>query len=283
MRSLKIIIFFFAFTCLLTGCKHKTSIKKSNFKISRDYTQFSTKMENNDTLNITVDLSICMGRGYDRLQITKSNDSVYLQIREKVIENDTFHFKKVHYQLKNDTLSLERMIADFDMSYKYDSGFPFFVISNPKEKNKIVLQTTGLNNRNFNLRRYENIMHELYPKEMRKFLTPIVISTTDGSSSIKHPEKTILRNIAIDTSKVFGIWTQDPNGPHADFSLTAKSFYVVDYDGNGNMPYILNKDKITIFYDDFTQTGKIISAENDTLKIRWEDSTSATQYVKFKN
>lgn len=101
--------------------------------------------------------------------------------------------------------------------------------------------------------------------------------------SIKRPKKTIIRNLEIDTTQAFGIWTQDPKAPHADFWFTSKSFYIVDYDGNGAMPYILDKNKITIFYKDFVQNGIITSTENDTLKIKWADFDIETQYVRFDN
>jgi hypothetical protein len=104
-----------------------------------------------------------------------------------------------------------------------------------------------------------------------------------GIKNIERPEKTIIRNLAIDTTKAFGIWTQDPNGPHADFWLTEKSFYVVDYDGDAEIPYILDKNEITIFYKDFVQKGIITSTENDTLKIKWSDNEHVTEYVKFEN
>jgi hypothetical protein len=101
--------------------------------------------------------------------------------------------------------------------------------------------------------------------------------------NIKRPEKTIIRNLTIDTTQVFGIWTQDPNGPHADFWITSKDFLVVDYDGDGHMPYILDGDKITIYYNDFVQKGTITSTKNDTLKIKWSDFNLETKYVKFEN
>ena len=104
-----------------------------------------------------------------------------------------------------------------------------------------------------------------------------------GIKNIERPEKTIIRNLAIDTTKAFGIWTQDPNGPHADFWLTEKAFYVVDYDGDAEIPYILDKNEITIFYKDFVQKGIITSTENDTLKIKWSDNEHVTEYVKFEN
>ncbi|WP_223034882.1 hypothetical protein [Hanstruepera marina] len=58
---------------------------------------------------------------------------------------------------------------------------------------------------------------------------------------------------------------------------------MADYDGDGHMPYILDGNKITIFYNDFVQKGTITSAENDTLKIKWVEFDFETKYVKFKN
>ncbi|MCP4051722.1 MAG: hypothetical protein GY739_01445 [Mesoflavibacter sp.] len=127
-------------------------------------------MENNDTLNIGVDLSMCMWSEYDRLQITKTNDSLFLQLKEKrVMDDEPVHFDKVVYELKNDTLNLEKMMADFDIDYQEEISSPFFIIINPKEKETILLRTTGLGNRGFNIERYQRIMFELYPKEMEKY------------------------------------------------------------------------------------------------------------------
>ncbi len=100
--------------------------------------------------------------------------------------------------------------------------------------------------------------------------------------NIDRPNQPIFRNLAVDTSKFFGIWAQDAKGPHADFWLTEKSFFVVDYDGNGEMPYILNKNEITIFYNDFIQKGIITANNIDTLTIKWEGSEKVTTYVKFE-
>jgi len=100
--------------------------------------------------------------------------------------------------------------------------------------------------------------------------------------NIKRPDKSIIRNLEIDTTNAFGIWTLDPNGPHADFLFDKDSFYIVDYDGDGAMPYILDKNEITVFYNDFTQKGIINSSNKDTLKIVWKDYEEETIYVKFQ-
>ena len=99
----------------------------------------------------------------------------------------------------------------------------------------------------------------------------------------RRPQKTIISNPTVDTTHLFKIWTLDPNGPHADFWIKPTQFYIVDYDGDGSMPYILNQDSLTIFYDDYIQRGKIVSVTKDTLKIQWEGSESLTQYVEWRN
>ncbi|WP_293764521.1 hypothetical protein, partial [uncultured Paraglaciecola sp.] len=63
---------------------------------------------------------------------TKSNDSVFLQLKEKrVMDDERAHFDKVVYELKNDSLNLEKMMTDFDINYQKEISSPFFVIINP--------------------------------------------------------------------------------------------------------------------------------------------------------
>ena len=155
MRNEKFNILILAFTTLIFGCNQKVEPKKSEFKVAQDYAEFTTKMENNDTLNIGVVLSMCMWSEYDRLQITKSNDSIFVQLKEKlVMDDEPIYFNKVPYELKNDTLNLEKMMTDFDINYQKETNLPFFIIINPKEKDTILLRTTGLGNRGFNIERY---------------------------------------------------------------------------------------------------------------------------------
>ncbi|WP_445721964.1 hypothetical protein [Flavobacterium sp.] len=106
--------------------------------------------------------------------------------------------------------------------------------------------------------------------------------TLENQTSIR-PEKTIIRNLTIDTATVFGIWTQEKDSPHAEFQLTSKSFYIVDYDGNGDRIYILDKNEITLFYENEIQKGIITTTKKDTLKIKWGDSETETTYIKFEN
>jgi hypothetical protein len=103
------------------------------------------------------------------------------------------------------------------------------------------------------------------------------------NSKIKNIDRPISSTIKtnLDTTLLFGIWTSDPAGPHADFHLTNKSFYVVDYDGDGDMPYELTDRKIRIYYNDFIQEGKVISIDKDTLKIMWKDFDYINNYVRW--
>jgi hypothetical protein len=102
-------------------------------------------------------------------------------------------------------------------------------------------------------------------------------------SNIKRPEKSEIVDSKIDTLLLFRIWTLDPNGPHADFHISKKDFYAVDYDGNGSMPYILRKDSLTIFYNDFIQKGRILKVTKDKLTIKWNEANRPTEYVEWRN
>lgn len=123
--------------------------------------------------------------------------------------------------------------------------------------------------------------NELANPDNRKTFTISDFNTDNPDiTNIQRPSTSSIKT-NLDTTLLFGIWTSDPDGPHADFELTGKSFYVVDYDGDGDMPYELNGKKIKIYYNDFIQEGKIISVSKDTLKIQWKDFDNIKNYVKW--
>jgi hypothetical protein len=74
----------------------------------------------------------------------------------------------------------------------------------------------------------------------------------------------------LDTTFLFQIWASDLEGPHADFQISAKYFFVVDYDGDGDMPYELVGRKLKVYYNDFVQEGEILALSPNELRIRWK-------------
>ncbi len=125
--------------------------------------------------------------------------------------------------------------------------------------------------------------NQLADEQDRKTYTISEYNTDLESKNIDRPEKSIITNPIVDTTELFKIWTLDPDGPHADFWFKSTEFYVVDYDGDGAMHYLLNRDSLTLFYNDFIQKGKIVSVSKDTLKIHWNDTERPTQYLEWKN
>lgn len=107
-------------------------------------------------------------------------------------------------------------------------------------------------------------------------------SIVESQQNIENPKRSKIINSKFELELLFGIWTNDPKGPHADFDLNEKYFYVVDYDGNGDMPYIINQDTIKVFYKDFTSIGIINNVTKDSLLIDW-DGNGISKYVKWKN
>ncbi|MGL2987181.1 hypothetical protein ACSVH5_06255 [Flavobacterium sp. RSSA_27] len=128
-----------------------------------------------------------------------------------------------------------------------------------------------------------NIEKSTIDKTENRIVETVSEKNTDieNVQNIEQPKQSKIINPKFDSKLLFGIWTYDPEGPHADFQLTKKSFYVVDYDGNGDMPYLINKDTIKVYYKDFISVGIIKNATKDTLKIDW-DENGITNYVKWK-
>jgi hypothetical protein len=81
--------------------------------------------------------------------------------------------------------------------------------------------------------------------------------------------------------ELFGIWVTDPDGPHADFRLDSSSFYIVDYDGDGDMPYLLIEDSLTIFFNDFISKNKILRADKDSLIL--ESEYGVARHIRWKD
>ena len=82
-------------------------------------------------------------------------------------------------------------------------------------------------------------------------------------------EKNDITNPAFPIENIFGIWTKDPTENTIDFELTEKSFFVLDQNGDGNLPYKIDGNKIIVKYPKSLQSGLIKKAKNDSLIIYW--------------
>jgi hypothetical protein len=105
-------------------------------------------------------------------------------------------------------------------------------------------------------------------------------TTSDAKTQIERPAKSTI-NTTLDSRLFYNIWATDPDGPTADFEISAKSFYIADYDGDGDMPYTLNGNKLTVYYNDFIREGTVTYLTKDTLKIKWAKIDAETTYVLF--
>lgn len=121
------------------------------------------------------------------------------------------------------------------------------------------------------------------PVQPTSIKEPIIGETPITFDSTGRPSRPIFKNTQIDTTELFGIWTVDPTGPHADFWLTKDSYYVVDYDGDGDMPYILDGRTITIFFEHGKQVLEILSTSNDTLRTFSKEYKYEALYTRWKN
>ena len=112
----------------------------------------------------------------------------------------------------------------------------------------------------------------------------ISIKNTDIESipNINRPSKSSILSSEIDTANLFKVWVEFPNSPHADFYIDKREFFVVDYDGNSTMPYRLEKNTLTIYYNDAIRIGEILSLDTESLIIKWQDGIEI-KYSEWKN
>jgi hypothetical protein len=192
-----------------------------------------------------------------------------------------------HYLLKYSTFTtLLNVLLNLKLTEKMKFyllpiiGFPLLGLiacegrTQKAEKKIILVQQTDTIDHGYN---------ELANSEKRE--TFAVSDYNTDNPAIKNIDRPAQSTVStdLDTALLFNIWTSDPEGPHADFVFSGKSFFVVDYDGNGDMPYELTGRKLKVYYNDFIQEGDIVSVDKDSLKIRWNDVEGIANYTRWKN
>ncbi|MFC6997422.1 hypothetical protein [Rufibacter roseus] len=105
---------------------------------------------------------------------------------------------------------------------------------------------------------------------------PVSDATAD-----KKAQKTQIVNASVPLEKLFHAWVSDLNDPHATFDLTKDGLFVVDYDGDGNMPYLLKGDSLIVYYDYGTERSRIKKLTNDSLVLSMNGYEVA--YVRWRN
>ncbi len=161
-----------AILCLY-GCAEDDSMQAAAFNLHQHYAEFSKYMAAGDTLNVEVNLSVCKGQGFDQLQITKSNDSLFLQLLEKSInligDEEKWHFPKVYYPAEALGYPLESMFAAIDSSNQEAIHSGLFLLTSPAHFGEVLLRTKGLEHRIEAIEKYDDLLCILYPKEMADF------------------------------------------------------------------------------------------------------------------
>jgi hypothetical protein len=123
-------------------------------------------------------------------------------------------------------------------------------------------------------------------------LPPDTVSTTDSTITItespslssgiyKRPAKSTVTDPAFPEEKLFHAWVNDINDPHAAFDITKDGFFVVDYDGDGSMPFLLKKDSLIVYYEEAPERYLIKKLTNDSLVLSTADYE--IRYVRWIN
>jgi|GEM_PF-5349693 len=100
--------------------------------------------------------------------------------------------------------------------------------------------------------------------------------------SAGRPSRPILRNLQVDTSLLFGVWANEHSAPNAAFLIDKDKYYIADFDGDPYVPYILEGDSLTLFFEWGEQTSRISLPTPDLLIMSSRDGLTS-QYERFEN
>ena len=99
-----------SFLIILVGCKNQTENiteqPKSDFNLEKDYAEFQTKLNKNDTLIIYANLNICTSQLYEKITIIKKEKKLKIipEYKDGNIKNSKYDLQSSFLISENDTL-----------------------------------------------------------------------------------------------------------------------------------------------------------------------------------
>ena len=155
------ILFLLIFTLL--SCK-----RESKFNLEKDLYQFTEKMENGDTVEISADLSACMYTGKEKYTFTKQSDSLFIETFSEAgsFEKKSQILPKMFYPIKaKDSLSFENY---FDYLKKNEVPVrqrPLITIFYKNKYQSYIFSDSDLSDKFNKLGNLNLIRKKLYPKD----------------------------------------------------------------------------------------------------------------------
>ncbi|WP_435623577.1 hypothetical protein [Flagellimonas sp.] len=111
----KIQLFIFLIFLIGIGCINKTNrdivLQKSDFNLKTDFTELTDKITELDTIKIWADLSSCMWMTTEKITLTKSNDSLYIELKVvQMMDPEVTEVIKIHE--KDTTWSFNKFLTN---------------------------------------------------------------------------------------------------------------------------------------------------------------------------
>jgi hypothetical protein len=183
-------------TLILASCKketeQKTKLKKSEFNLKTDITDFKKKMTESDTIKIWFDHSVCTYQGVERIEITKKSDLI--KIRTKFKE-DTFDQNpewKIVYEKQipiTDTIWKMEEFFKRNTNRQKSEAKEYGTLQVSSNGNKIHYFTKGLVDLNRFMADYFETMKKIHPEDTNNIYGVEIIEFEDiKNGEIKETE-----------------------------------------------------------------------------------------------
>ena len=161
---MKNLIYYSFLILLIISCQENNPKSgKSDFDLLNDYAKLTSKMTNLDTVKISTDLSIC---GWDRqetIQMTKSNDSLQVQLTINDVEFGNSN-QIVKLSPKNSNWNIDSFLIENQnrIGTQNNESFPRMIVFSNSDS--LILYTNGLVDGNQFIGNYYKLMYHIDPK-----------------------------------------------------------------------------------------------------------------------
>ena len=164
---------------ILVGCKNQnqnvTEQPKSNFDITKDYSEFKTKMTEQDTIKVWTAITACTYQVVEKLTITKKGQQITItpEIKEGLFADKKFEKQKSITISENDTIwKFGKFMKKYSnrITTEKDSIGKFYIKCNSR---KFHFTTKRWDNEF--LLDYCTVMKSIYPKSKYHFYEHIEI------------------------------------------------------------------------------------------------------------
>ena len=161
-------IYFIFILFVIIGCKEKPLKRQiSKIDLTTDFEELTKKMSDYDTIQLSMNLSLCVYMGYESHQITKCGDTLFFKGEKTEFVDKKIKYDEVKISVNDTNLKLDDFLKTnkFRVKNCYDNGARLILKS---DTTAIYFFSRGLGNSSNLIVGYLDMMSKIYPEQQNK-------------------------------------------------------------------------------------------------------------------